>query len=99
MRPGSPAIHQQNIMPRAGCRGVGRISLSLASLALGMTASLAAQAPARVTGSNSGIWLQFYGTYHAASRWAILAGAQLRRANFASEAEQTWLQLGLSYDA
>jgi hypothetical protein len=27
-----------------------------------------------------------------------VAGAQLRRANFVSEAEQTWLQLGLGYD-
>jgi hypothetical protein len=85
-------------MPRAGCRGVARITLSLASLALGMTAALAAQAPRRVTGSNSGLWLQYYGNYHVASRWAIMAGAQLRRANFVSEAEQTWLQLGLGYD-
>lgn len=85
-------------MPSTGCRGLGRISLSLASLALGMAAPLAAQAPARVTGSNSGLWAQLYGNYHVASRWAIVAGAQLRRANFVSEAEQTWLQLGLGYD-
>lgn len=85
-------------MLRTGCRGVGRITLSLASLALGMTAPLAGQAPTRVTGSNSSLWAQFYGNYHVASRWALLVGAQLRRANFASEAEQTWLQLGLAYD-
>jgi hypothetical protein len=85
-------------MPRAGRRSVVRISLSVASLALVMTAPLAAQAPTRVTGSNSGLWLQYYGNYHFTSRWAIVAGAQLRRANFASEAEQTWLQLGLGYD-
>jgi hypothetical protein len=64
-----------------------------------MTGQLAAQAPTRVTGSSSGLWVQFYGNYHVASRWAILAGAQLRRADFVSEAEQTWLQLGLAYDA
>jgi hypothetical protein len=85
-------------MPRTGRRGVGRTSLSLASLALGMAAPLAAQAPTRVTGSNSGLWAQFYGNYHVASRWAIMAGVQLRRADFVSEAEQTWLQLGLGYD-
>jgi hypothetical protein len=85
-------------MPSIGCRGAGRFSLALAGFVLGMTAPLAAQAPTRVTGSNSGLWLQYYGNYHVASRLAIMAGFQLRRANFVSEAEQTWLQLGLGYD-
>jgi hypothetical protein len=80
------------------CRSFVRFSPSLASLALLVTAPLAAQAPTRVTGSNSGLWLQYYGNYHFTSRWALIVGGQLRRANFASEAEQTWLQLGLGYD-
>jgi hypothetical protein len=85
-------------MPRTDCRSLLRISLSLATLALVMTAPLAAQAPTRVTGSNSGLWLQFYGNYHFTSRWALQVAGQLRRANFVSQAEQTWLLLGLGYD-
>jgi hypothetical protein len=100
-RPSAPAIRQHTMpsMPRIPRRRFVRPSLSLASLALVMTASLAAQAPTRVTGSNSGLWLQYYGNYHFAPRWALAVGGQLRRANFVSEAEQTWLQLGLGYDA
>jgi hypothetical protein len=85
-------------MPRTGCRSVFRISLSVAGLALVMTAPLVAQASTRVTGSNSALWLQYFGDYHFTSRWALVVAGQLRRANFASQAEQTFLQLGLGYD-
>jgi hypothetical protein len=42
--------------------------------------------------------LQFYGTYHVAPRWSFQANGQLRRANFAAEAEQLWLMFGVNYD-
>jgi hypothetical protein len=58
---------------------------------------LDAQSP-RTTRANSGIWLQAFGDYHVAPRWAILTEAQIRRANFASEANQTLGRLGVNFD-
>jgi hypothetical protein len=83
-------------MRRSPAGWLARIILPGVALALALP--LQAQGPARVTRSGSGLWTQFYGKYHFTSRWAVLVGGQLRRANFASEAAQTWLQLGLGYD-
>jgi uncharacterized protein DUF2490 len=79
-------------------RWLARFILWLPGVALAGALPLEAQGPSRVTRSGSGLWAQYYGNYHFASRWAFLVGGQLRRAQFASEAAQTWLQLGLAYD-
>lgn len=77
-----------------------RTAALLASLvaAVGGT-GLAAQTPERTIRSNSGAWVQAFGDYHVAPRWAVLVEGQLRRADLVSDANQELLRMGLSYDA
>jgi hypothetical protein len=84
-------------MPRSAPSAPRAALAAVAALAVALP--LAAQAPARTVRSNSGVWLQAVGDYRVAPRWALHGEGQHRRANLASEHNQSFLRLGANYDA
>jgi hypothetical protein len=75
------------------------LTAALVAVAPLVAGPVAAQSPTRTIRSNSGAWLQTVGDYRVARRWALHVEAQHRRANVATEHNQSFLRLGVNYDA